>query len=90
MWNLRNKTDEHKGREGKVKTERETKHKRLLNTENKLRVTGGQVGEEWAKWVRGPKEDTCWDEPWVFYVSDESLNSKIGRASCRERVCLYV
>ena len=21
------------------------------------------------------KEDTCWDEHWVLYVSDESLNS---------------
>ena len=23
----------------------------------------------------GIKEGTCWDEPWVLYVSDESLNS---------------
>ena len=23
----------------------------------------------------GIKEDTCWDEYWVLYVSDESLNS---------------
>ena len=43
MWNLRNTTDEHKGKEGKlnnIKTEREANHKRLLNTENKLRVAG--------------------------------------------------
>ena len=29
----------------------------------------------WAKWVMGIKEGTCWDEHWVLYVSDESLNS---------------
>ena len=23
----------------------------------------------------GTKEGTCWDEHWVLYVSDESLNS---------------
>ena len=28
-----------------------------------------------AKWVMGIKEGTCWDEHWVFYISDESLNS---------------
>ena len=26
-------------------------------------------------WVRGIKEGTCYDEHWVIYVSDESLNS---------------
>ena len=29
----------------------------------------------WAKRAKGIKEDTCWDEHWVLYVSDESLNS---------------
>ena len=33
----------------------------------------------WAKWVMGInallKKDTCWDEHWVLYGSDESLNS---------------
>ena len=29
----------------------------------------------WAKWVRGIKEDTCWDEHWVLYIGDESLES---------------
>ena len=28
-----------------------------------------------AKWVMGIKDGTCYDEHWVFYVSDESLNS---------------
>ena len=33
--------------------------------------------ERWAKQAKakGIKEDTCQDEHWVFYVSDESLNS---------------
>ena len=44
MWNLRNKTEEHRGRERKIKTEREASHKRFLITENKLRVAGGEVG----------------------------------------------
>ena len=39
MWNLRNKTDEHRGKERE--RERETNHK---TTENKLRVAGGAVG----------------------------------------------
>ena len=29
----------------------------------------------WAKWVRGIKEETCWDEHWVLYVGGESLKS---------------
>ena len=29
------------GKENNIKTEREANHKRLLNTENKLRVDGG-------------------------------------------------
>ena len=43
---LKDKTDEHKGRGNKknIKTGRGTKHKRLINMENKLRVTGGVVG----------------------------------------------
>ena len=28
-----------------------------------------------AKWVRGIKEDTCWDAHWVSYVGDEALGS---------------
>lgn len=43
---LRNKTEEHRGREEKIKTksERETNHKRLLIIGNKLRVPGGEGG----------------------------------------------
>ena len=35
MRTLRGKTDEHKGREIKIKTGRGTKQKRLINMENK-------------------------------------------------------
>ena len=65
--------------EQNIKTSRGTKHKRLLkyreNTENKLSVTGEVWVREWAKWVRGIKEDTCWDEQWVLYTRDQSLES---------------
>ena len=48
MWKLRNRTNEHRGREGKInrlKTEREANHKRLLNTEKKQ---GCWRGGGWA------------------------------------------
>ena len=48
MWNLRNLTEDHGGRKGeKTVSERESNHKRLLNTKNKLRVVGegGEEGE---------------------------------------------
>ena len=72
MWNLRNLTEDHGGREGEkqFQSEREASHKRLLNTQNKLRVDG-RVGER-RKWVMGMEEGTCWDEHWVLYVSNES------------------
>ena len=56
IWNLRYKTDEHKGREAKI-TGRGTKYKRLLNIENRGLLEGLWEGE-WAKWVRGTKEST--------------------------------
>ena len=39
-----NRWPQGKGRKNKIKTERETNYKRLLNTENKLRVAGGLLG----------------------------------------------
>ena len=49
IWNLRNKTDEHRGREGKkMKSQRETKHKRHLTLENKVKFAGEAGG-----WVTG-------------------------------------
>ena len=38
-----------------------------------MRVNG-RMGER-GKWMMGVEEGTCWNEHWVFYVSDESLNS---------------
>ena len=46
MWNLRNKTEEGRGREGKIKQDeiREgDKPRRLLTIGNKLRVAGGEA-----------------------------------------------
>ena len=53
MWNLRNLTEGHGGREGEkqFQTEREAKHKRLL--ENKLRVDGWEEGRGEGKMVDG-------------------------------------
>ena len=44
MRTLRYKTDEPKGSKNNIKTGRVTKHKRLINMKNKLRVIGGVVG----------------------------------------------
>ena len=45
MWILRNLTEDHRGREGEKniykQRGREANHKRLLRTENKLKVDGG-------------------------------------------------
>ena len=32
------------------------------------------MGEQ-GQWVMGTEEGTCWDEHWVFYVSDGSCES---------------
>ena len=45
MWNLRNKTDEHRGREGKKRgKQRRRQTIKDLTIENKLRAAGGEVG----------------------------------------------
>ena len=67
MWILRNLTEDHGGGEGekkKLQRGKEANHKRLLKTENKLRVDGGVGGR--GKWVMGIEEGTCWDENWVL------------------------
>ena len=46
MWNIRNRAEDHRGREGKLNgksSEREKNHERLLTIGNKLRVAGGEV-----------------------------------------------
>ena len=53
MWNIRNSTEDHRGREGKLngkKSERETNHKRLLTPGNKLRVAEGRRMGGWGNW----------------------------------------
>ena len=45
--------------EKKLQRGKEANHKRLLKTENKLRVDGG--GRR-GKWVIGIEEGPCWDE----------------------------
>ena len=66
MWFLRNLTEDHGEGDGKktVKRGREPNQKRLLKTENKLRV---DRVEGRGKWVMGIEEGTCWDEHWVLY-----------------------
>ena len=51
MWILRKLTEDHGGGEGKKKLEREPNHKRLLKTENKLRVDGRWEGAEGGRWA---------------------------------------
>ena len=74
MWNLRQKTDELRGKKERER-ERETNHRRFLMIENKLKVDGGRWVGRWATGVMVIKEGTCYDEHWVLYVSDEPLNS---------------
>ena len=45
---------------------REANNKRLLNTDNKLRVDGAW---ERGKWVIGIGGGAYWDEHWVLYAS---------------------
>ena len=40
-----------------------------------MRVIGGVCEGGWAKWARGTKEDTCWDEHRVLSIGDEPLES---------------
>ena len=44
-----------------------------------------KVGRGWAGWGMGMKEGTCYDESWVLYVSDESLDS-----TSETHIALYV
>ena len=47
MWNLKNKTDEHRGREGEISWKQRGRQTiRHLTIGNKLSVAGGEVGRE--------------------------------------------
>ena len=52
MWILRNSTEDHVGRDEEKNSYkqrgREANYKRLLNTENKLRVDGREGNGQWA------------------------------------------
>ena len=58
--------------EGGEKRREENKPQETLN--DREQSWWREVGGRWARWVTGIKEGTC-DDHWVFYVSDESLNS---------------
>ena len=78
MWNIRNSTEDHRGREGKLngkKSERETNHERLWTPGTKLKVTEGRWVGGWGRQVMSTEEGTCGDEPWVLYTTKESLNT---------------
>ena len=58
MWNLRNKTEDHREQVGKIKqgkVREGDKPQRLLIIGNELRVAGG---EGWGNWVMDIKEGT--------------------------------
>ena len=47
MWNIKNRAEDHRGREGKLNeksSERKKNHTRLLTIGNKRRVAGVEVG----------------------------------------------
>ena len=69
--------------EGKKKKKevsgREPKHKRLLKTENKLRVDGGVGGRGGC--VMGIEQGTFWDEHWVLYGNQFDNHYNIKKKS---------
>ena len=86
MWILRNLTEDHGGK-GRGKNSykqrgKKANHKRLLSTENKLRVDGGWGRGESS--VMGNEEDTRWYECWVLYGSqfDNKLYFKKKKTFC--------
>ena len=59
MWNIRNRVEDHRGREGKLngkKSEGETNHERLWTLGNKLIVSEGSGVGGWVSPVMGIKE----------------------------------
>lgn len=78
MWNIRNRAEDHRGREEKLngkKSERETNHEGLWTLGNKLKVSEGRGLGGWGSWMMGIKEGMCCDEHWVLYATDESSNT---------------
>jgi len=77
MWNWRNKTEDHRGREEKTRQNQRGRQtvKRLLIRGNILRVAGGEGMGGWGNWVMDIKEGMCCNEHWVLCKTDESLTS---------------
>ena len=59
-WNLRNKSEDHRGREGTIKTksEKETNHERLLMVGDKQGCWRPWGVRRWGHWGTGMKEGT--------------------------------
>ena len=58
MWNIRNRAEDRRGRDGKLngkKSQRETNHE-TLTIGNKLRVAGGELFGEMGNQVMGIKD----------------------------------
>ena len=72
LWNLRNKTDGHKGRTKGGREANQKTHNHREQTEGCWRGVGWR---ERARWGMGIKGGPCRAEHWVLHVSDESLNS---------------
>ena len=67
MWNLRNKSDEHKEREGNIIIEREGNNKRLNYREETEGCWRGRCVGGWFNWVVGIKEGS-WLMSTGFYT----------------------
>ena len=63
-----------------------------FNTEGMLDVylfENQQLLEQLQEIVLDQKDEDCFDEDSINEIF-RTMHTKIGRASCRERVCLYV
>ena len=55
-----------------MKSERETNHKRLLTSGNKLSIAGGWWGEGWGGWAMDIGEGMCYGECCELCKTDDS------------------
>ena len=79
LWNIRNSTEDQRGREGKLSgksSKREKTPWETLNCRKQTESSWGEVGRGCVKWM-GIKEGTWCDENWVLYATDELLNSRL-------------
>ena len=78
MQNVRNSTEDHRGREEKLKgrkSGRKTNHERLWTPGNKLRASKGRGLGGWVSPVMGIKEGMYCMEHWVWCVNNELWNT---------------